>query len=92
MAVSRRGFILTGLAVGGGLAVGYGVSRLDDGDARAKFQASTPDQFVLHAYVKIARDGTTTIAVPQAELGQGVTTAIPMIVAEELDADWNLVR
>jgi isoquinoline 1-oxidoreductase beta subunit len=84
--------ILSGIAVGGGLAVAYGVSRLDeDGDERAKFGASTPDQFVLHAYVKIARDGTVTVAVPQAELGQGVTTAIPMLVAEELDADWAKV-
>jgi isoquinoline 1-oxidoreductase beta subunit len=84
--------ILSGLAAGGGLAVAYGLSRLDDGDARQKFRASTPDRFALHAYVKIARDGTVTVAVPPAELGQGVTTAIPMLVAEELDADWSQVR
>jgi isoquinoline 1-oxidoreductase beta subunit len=92
MKISRRGFILSGIAAGGGLAVAYGLSRLEDGDARLKFRATTPDQFVLHAYVKIAADGTVTIAVPQAEMGQGVTTAIPMIVAEELDADWDRVR
>ncbi|MBL8631111.1 MAG: xanthine dehydrogenase family protein molybdopterin-binding subunit [Rhodospirillaceae bacterium] len=92
MKLSRRGMILSGIAATGGLAVAYGMNALDDGDARAKFRASTPDQFVLHAYVKIATDGTITIAVPQAELGQGVTTAIPMMIAEELDADWDTVE
>ncbi|MBL8643846.1 MAG: xanthine dehydrogenase family protein molybdopterin-binding subunit [Rhodospirillaceae bacterium] len=91
MKLSRRGMILSGLAVGGGLAVAYGMKALDDGDARVKFGASTPEQFVLHAYVKISTDGRITVAVPQAELGQGVTTAIPMMVAEELDADWEQV-
>jgi isoquinoline 1-oxidoreductase subunit beta len=92
MKFSRRNMILSGVAVGGGLAVAYGLSTLEDGDERKKFGASTPDQFVLHAYVKIAKDGTVTVAVPQAELGQGVTTAIPMLVAEELDADWSKVK
>ena len=92
MKFSRRSMILSGVAAGGGLAVAYGLSTLEDGDERKKFGASTPDQFVLHAYVKIAKDGTVTVAVPQAELGQGVTTAIPMLVAEELDADWANVR
>ena len=87
--LSRRGLIVSGLAAGGGLAVAYGLESLKDGESRPKFAASTPDSFVLHAYVKIRPDGKINIAVPQAELGQGVTTAIPMMVAEELDADWN---
>ncbi len=91
MTLSRRGMIISGIAAGGGLAIAYGLAQLDDGDARVKFRLTTPEQFVLHAYVKIARDGRITIAVPQAELGQGVTTAIPMMIAEELDADWNRV-
>ncbi len=88
MKFSRRGLIVSGLAAGGGLAIAYGLDSLKDGDARKKF-ATTPGDYVLHAYVKISPDGKITIAVPQAELGQGVTTAIPMMVAEELDADWN---
>jgi len=92
MKISRRTMILSGIAVGGGLAVAYGLSTLEDGDERKKFAATTPDQFVVHAYVKIARDGAVTIAVPNAELGQGVTTAIPMLIAEELDVDWEQVR
>ena len=87
--LSRRGLIVSGLAAGGGLAVAYGLESLKDGDSRPKFAASTPESFVLHAYVKIRPDGAISVAVPQAELGQGVTTAIPMLAAEELDADWN---
>ncbi len=88
MKLSRRGLIVSGLAAGGGLAVAYGLDSLKDGDARKKF-ATTPEDYVLHAYVKVNPDGKITIAVPQAELGQGVTTAIPMLVAEELDANWD---
>ncbi len=46
----------------------------------------------LNAYVTIAKDGTITIASPALEMGQGVNTALPLIIAEELDADWSKVR
>jgi isoquinoline 1-oxidoreductase beta subunit len=90
--VTRRQFLITGLAVGGGLAIGYGVSRLDDGDAAQKFVASTPDSFALNAWIKIAPSGEITFAVHRAEMGQGVSTSLPMMLAEELDADWSMVR
>lgn len=92
MKLSRRGLIVSGLAAGGGLAVAYGLNSLKDGDSRPKFGASSPEDYVLHAYVKISPSGIITVAVPQAELGQGITTAIPMLVAEDLDADWADVR
>ncbi|NKB43253.1 MAG: molybdopterin-dependent oxidoreductase [Alphaproteobacteria bacterium] len=92
MKLSRRGLIVSGIAAGGGLAVAYGLNSLKDGDSKPKFGASTPEDAVLHAYVKISPSGIITVAVPQAELGQGITTAIPMLVAEELDADWEDVR
>lgn len=92
MKLSRRGMIVSGLAAGGGLAIAYGIETLKDGDSKPKFGASTPDHAVLHAYVKISPEGKITVAVPQAELGQGVTTAVPMMVAEDLDADWNDVQ
>ena len=90
--ISRRGLVVSGVAVGGGVAIFYGLQSLKDGDAKEKFLESSPDSFALHAYIKIDPIGKITIAVPGAELGQGVTTSIPMIVAEELDADWNDVR
>ena len=90
--VTRRQFLITGLAVGGGLAIGYGLNRLDDGDAAQKFVASTPDSVALNAWIKIAPSGEITFAVHRTEMGQGVSTSLPMMLAEEMDADWSLVR
>lgn len=90
--MSRRQFLITGLAVGGGLAIGYAVMRLDDGDAAEKFAASTPDNIALNAWIKIAPGGEITFAVHRSEMGQGVATSLPMILAEEMDADWSRVR
>ena len=46
----------------------------------------------LNAYVSIAKDGTITIMSPALEMGQGVNTSLPLIIAEELDADWAKVK
>jgi isoquinoline 1-oxidoreductase beta subunit len=48
-------------------------------------------EHILGAYIKIAQDGRVTVAVPQAETGQGVFTTLPQIVADELGADWRTV-
>ena len=90
--ITRRQFLITGLAAGGGLAIGYGLKRLDDGDAAQKFVASTPDSFALNAWIKIVPSGEITFAVHRAEMGQGVSTSLPMMLAEEMDADWSMVR
>ena len=90
--LTRRQFLITGLAVGGGLAIGYGLNRLDDGDAAQKFVSSTPDNFALNAWIKIAPTGKITFAVHRAEMGQGVSTSLPMMLAEEMDADWSMVH
>lgn len=86
MQLSRRGMLIAGLA-GGGLAVGYMLRPrsfplpLEPGRNEVAFDA----------WIKIATDGVVTVAVPQLEMGQGVTTLIPQIVAEELGADWRQV-
>ncbi len=56
----------------------------------AEAQAGGPA--ALNAYVRIAADGTITIQAPVPEMGQGSNTSLPLIVAEELDADWSRVR
>jgi isoquinoline 1-oxidoreductase beta subunit len=78
--IDRRRLI-QGLAASAGIAAGAGAwaLRLPDADAAGRFGA----------YLSIAADGATTIVVPSAELGQGVYTTLPMLVAEELDADWS---
>lgn len=60
------------------------------GPEGAQAQAGGPA--TLNAYVRIAPDGTITIQAPVPEMGQGSNTSLPLIVAEELDADWSRVR
>ncbi len=48
--------------------------------------------FAPDAWIRIAADGHVTVVVDRSEMGQGVSTALPMLVAEELDADWSRVR
>ena len=47
---------------------------------------------MLSTWLRIAPDNTVTVIVPHSEMGQGTQTAMPMMLAEELDADWSLVR
>jgi isoquinoline 1-oxidoreductase beta subunit len=82
MALSRRGFLIGGAAAGGGLAVGFWLWR------RRRRQSPDPRP---DAYIRIGSDDRITLIVDESEMGQGVTTALPMIVAEELDADWSKV-
>jgi isoquinoline 1-oxidoreductase subunit beta len=84
--INRRSFLkLTGLA-GGGFALAFYV------DGKGVALADTVGGFAPNAYVHIAKDNTITIYAKNPEIGQGVKTSLPMIVAEELDADWATVK
>jgi isoquinoline 1-oxidoreductase beta subunit len=78
--ISRRGFMGGAAGLTFGFAVGL----------PKVAEAQTPGR--LNAYVSIAPDGTITIQQPVAEMGQGISTGLPLIVAEELDADWSMVK
>ena len=54
--------------------------------------ASSIPMFIPNAFIRIDSNGLVTITVARPEIGQGVRTALPMLVAEELDADWSSVR
>lgn len=88
---SRRLVIFGGLAAGGGLAVGWALSPFSTLD-RARRLAGRSGASMLGAWVRIGADNTVTVIVPHAEMGQGAHTSLPMMLAEELDADWSLVR
>lgn len=86
MEVTRRG-LLTGAAIGGGLLVAWSL-----------YPRSFPNPLsirsnerVFGAWLKIAADGVITVAVPQLEMGQGVSTILPQLVAIELGADWRQI-
>jgi isoquinoline 1-oxidoreductase beta subunit len=86
MAVTRRGVLVGGLA-GGALAVGYLVR-----PHRYPLPlAPGRDEVAFDAWLKLSFDGVVTVAVPQVEMGQGVTTLIPQVAAMELGADWRRV-
>jgi len=82
--VSRRD-VLAGSA-GLSFAFALGAPLLDRGTALAQAGGK------VNAYVTIAADGTITIMSPALEMGQAVNTSLPLIIAEELDADWSKVR
>jgi isoquinoline 1-oxidoreductase beta subunit len=82
--LSRRDFIKATGAAGGGLMLGIGTA--------ADAQEAKKMVFPPSAFLRIAPDGGVTVMVNRLEFGQGVSTALPMLIAEELDCDWNKVR
>ena len=91
---SRRGFLkLAGGALGVLFAFQFGGRALaaDADDKKPEPKPAGP-AFKPTAFLRIAPDGTVTVIVNHSEMGQGVATALPMLVAEELDADWSRVR
>jgi isoquinoline 1-oxidoreductase subunit beta len=87
--LSRRRFLKAGITAGGGLLLGFHVpASLRPATAATASRAPA----ALNSWVRIATDGTVTIIVGQSEMGQGIMTAIPMIIADELEADWSKVR
>ena len=85
--ITRRGFLISGALVGGGLFLG--ISHYTN---RRPVLRPGPGESVLNAWLKITEDNRVIAVVPQAEMGQGVFTSLPMLVAEELGADWSQIE
>ena len=82
--LSRREFLAGSAAAGTGLVIGFYLHRRPSA-------GTGKDTFAPNAYLKIAPDGKITIVVARSEMGQGVRTSLPMILAEELEADWKQI-
>ena len=90
-AMSRRFFLKT-VAAGAGLTLGiYDASAQMSGPGRTAGAAAT-GSFEPNAFLRIGKDNTVTVVVKHLEMGQGVYTGLPTLVAEELDAAWSQVR
>ena len=87
--LDRRTFIHLGTSAAGGLLLSlHLVPRL----ARGAGSPSSDPAPAIGLFVRIEKDGTTFIGARSPEIGQGVKTSLPMIIAEEMDADWSKVR
>ena len=87
--LQRRSFIKLTAATGGALFFGVRLTGCTDDGGEAPGPVTETD---LNAYVRIASDDTVTLFIARSDMGQGVLTALPMILAEELEADWSKVR
>ncbi len=86
----RRSFIQNTTLAGGGLMLGF--NWFASLSAKAGINAAIPEAFSeINAYIKIDANGVITIITPNPEIGTDVTTSLPMLVAEEMDADWKKV-
>src|SRR6185436_18197319 len=87
--VSRRDFLKTGAGAGGALILGVYLPGLI-----RRIEAAEPavSVFAPNAWLRIGKDEIVTVIVNHSELGQGPYTSFPMIVGDELEADWSKIR
>ena len=83
--LSRRSFLRVGAAAGGGMMLSLNLP-FGNGEVEAA------DAFVPNAFIRIERDGPIVLTMPYVEMGQGTYTAIPMLIAEELEVDLKQLR
>jgi isoquinoline 1-oxidoreductase beta subunit len=88
---TRRAFLTTGVLVGGGVVVGVAI-RPGNRALKLSEHVAADGETLVHTWVKLGRDNVVTAIVPHSEMGQGVGTALTQMLADELDADWSLVK
>ena len=89
----RRRFLKLGIVAGAGLAVGaYAVGGGEKVKRPREVWKKPEGVLIPNAWVRVAPDGLITVRVNHTEMGQGITTALCMVVAEELEADWSTVE
>ena len=86
---SRRDFLKTGAVITGGLVIAFTVP----GARRfARAERAPADPFAPNAFIRVGNDDSVTVLLAHSEMGQGIWTTLPMLIAEELDADWSKIR
>ena len=89
---SRRAFIRTSSLAGGGMLIGFNLFTACKPKAEMPIDISKLNFNDFNAFIKIADNGMVTIFAPNPEIGQGVKTSMPMIIAEELDVPWDQIH
>ncbi len=87
--ISRRGFLHVTALAGGGMLLG---ARFPLNGAAGAVAATADAETALNAFIRLTPDGIATIMAQNPEIGQGVKTMLPMLIAEELDIPWSQVR
>jgi isoquinoline 1-oxidoreductase beta subunit len=90
--MDRRSFFRLAAKAGGGLVLGYYLGPLARGQIAKPDLEKVDGVFIPNAFIRIAPDGGITVYSARPEVGQGIKTSLPMVVAEELGADWKDVR
>ena len=91
LSLSRRNFLKTSLLAGGGMLIGFNFLSACKPEAILPIDISNLNFNDFNAFIKISDEGYITIFSPNPEIGQGVKTSMPMIIAEELDVAWEKV-
>ena len=91
--ISRRSFIKTAVAAGGGLMLGFHMPAALAASIGPKTQSTTTAVGTeINAWIVIDKDGTVTLRIPHTEMGQGGATSVAMLIAEELNVDWAKIK
>ena len=89
--VDRRQFLRVSAIAGGGVLLATYIEPFANASARLSGAGKAADEFRPNAYIRITPDGTITIIAKNPEVGQGVKTMLPMLIAEELEVDVDKV-
>src|SRR4051812_46998776 len=90
--VDRRSFLRVSAIAGGGVLLASYAKLADAAEAFGGASATGAAEFAPNAFIRLTPDGIVTIIAKNPEIGQGVKTMLPMLIADEMDVDWKMVR
>src|ERR1051325_10761384 len=90
--VDRRQFLRVSAIAGGGILLGSYLESLTAVESFAATTGTGAGEFAPNAFIRLTPDGLVTIIAKNPEIGQGIKTMLPMLIAEELDVEWKNVR